>query len=120
MTLLKFDPNKKENIIKDRIRSMIDKVKRTGTSQDREEWVTYSNESVYRGFACMVARFPIKGFGYRYKGMAKEITGSVTPEGKVSVITFETPYAKTVQDAGKLLYKYIDAVRGVVKQEDKS
>jgi len=106
--LLKFDPNKKDNIIKDRIKSMLDKVKRTGTSQDREEWATYSNPSTYKGFACIIVRIPKKGFGYRYKALAKEIQPNIIGG---NVISLETPYAKNLHNAGKLLYHYIDLVR---------
>lgn len=106
--LLKFGPNKTKNIIKDRILSMLDKVKRYGTSQDSEEFVVYSNSSTYRGFACLIARTPKKGFGYLYKGLGRELY-PVVDGGHI--INLETGYAKNKHDAGKLLYNYVDLVR---------
>jgi hypothetical protein len=105
MTLIKIDPNSTDNQIKERIRSMMDKVVRTGTSQDKGEWVTYSNHSTYKGFVCMIARVPVKGFGYRYKGLAKPI------EETDQIKEVSTMYTKTIMKAGKELYHYIDLLR---------
>lgn len=112
MTLIKIDPNKKENIIHDRVNSMLDKVKRTGTSQDPEEFVTFSNETIYKGFACLIAKCPIKGVGFRYKGLASEIQSNefvVLLNEKLT--KFETPYTKDLTLAGRTLYKFIDIYR---------
>jgi hypothetical protein len=109
MSLIKIDPNSTDNQIKERIRSMMDKVKRTGTSQDKTEWVTYSNHSTYKGFVCMIARVPKKGYGYRYKGIARPIAETEP------IKELETMYTKTIMKAGKELYHYIDLLRDVNK-----
>lgn len=105
-TVIKIDPKSTDNQIRERIRSMTDKVMRTGTSQDREEWVTYSNESVYKGFVCIIAKVPKKGFGYRYQGIGKPI------DEHDAFSEVKTMYAKSLANAGAQLYGYIDLLRG--------
>jgi|GEM_PF-3392194 hypothetical protein len=117
--LFKFDPNKPENIIKDRTKSLISKVYADGTSREKAEWAKYSNSTVYKGFACIIAMIPTKSFqGYspdkqsttitRFKGIAKEIRTSHIDGG---FATLETPFCKEVNETGKLLYKLIDSYR---------
>lgn len=106
MSLIKIDPNSTENQIKERIRSMMDKVQRTGTSQDDIEKVRYSNHTQYRGCVCMIAQVWKKDAGWRYKGIAEPIEIGVFKN-------VETPYTKDPMTAGKELYRYIDLLRGV-------
>lgn len=121
MTLIKIDPKKTENIIKDRLGSMIYNAKKYGTSQDESEFLTYSNVSVYKGFTCMIARVPLpkkqpvigdtstfSGQEYRYKAIGKEIEPKIIGG---DIVTFETLLSKDAQACGKELYHYIDLYR---------
>jgi hypothetical protein len=123
--LIKIDPKNPKKIIGDRINSMLDKVRRTGTSQDKDEWVRYSNSTTYKGFACIIAEVPhraIKGYkpGFedktknviRYKGIAKEIN---PPLVGMPPLTIETLFAKDIMTAGQDLYNRIDIYRKAVK-----
>ena len=123
MTLIKIDPNTPKSIIKDRLGSMLEHVKRFGTSQPEEEWAKYSNPTTYKGFACVIAEIPRKTkSGYspniydqakliiRFKGIAKELYPAVAGG---YIITYETPYCKNIMTAGKELYKLIDRHRKV-------
>ena len=120
--LFKFDPNKPGNIQRERTRAVVDKVLTTGTSVDPEERPSYSNHTTYKGFACVIVKIPkrvkypvvgdTESFSnqilYRYKGIAKEIEPDIIGG---NVTQFTTPYAKTIRDAGKELYMYIDMYR---------
>jgi hypothetical protein len=117
MTLIKIDPNSIENQIAERIKSMLYKVQRTGTSQDTEEFVTYLDQHQYKGFTCLIAKIPTKkkhpvildisthsGSTYKYIGSAKETSDE-------KGILLKTDKFDTLKDTGKQLHYYIDLIR---------
>ncbi len=112
--LIKIDPKKPETIIHDRIGSMIDKVRRTGTSQDDNEKVEYLDQSQYKGYTCLIAKTPFYFGSYvegrtlviRYKGIATE-----TYTNGLINNNLETMFCKDKREAGKELYRLIDIHR---------
>ena len=98
---------------------MLDKMEKTGTSQDPEEFLRFFDEHEYRGYACLIARIPIKkkqplildisthsGSTYAWQGCAKE---TVATNGHVNVL--KTPKVKDLTTAGKILHSYVDMLR---------
>lgn len=87
-------------LIKDAIRSMMEKVKKYGTSQDPSEWVNppeYSNPSEYKDFVMIIVKYRDK-----YKGMAKSMDGQYDLKSK---------WCDDMNTAGKQIVKYIDLFR---------
>jgi hypothetical protein len=119
MSLIKIADNSTDAKLKTHLNSMLDKMEKTGTSQDESEWVKFFDEHVYRGYTCLIARIPIKkkqplildisthsGSTYAWQGCAKE---TVAKNGYCNEL--KTPKVKDLKTAGQILHKYIDIVR---------
>ena len=119
MSLIKISDKSQEAQLKTRLNSMLDKMEKTGTSQDPEEFLRFFDEHEYRGYACLIARIPIKkkqplildisthsGSTYAWQGCAKE---TVATNGHVNVL--KTPKVKDLTTAGKILHSYVDMLR---------
>jgi hypothetical protein len=119
MSLIKISDNSQEAQLKTRLNSMLDKMEKTGTSQDPEEFLRFFDEHVYRGYTCLIARIPVKkkqplildisthsGSTYAWQGCAKE---TVATNGHVNEL--KTPKMTDLKSAGKELHHYIDLLR---------
>ena len=119
MSLIKIGDVSPEAQLKQRLNSMLDKMEKTGTSQDPDECVRYFDEHEYRGYACMIARIPINkkqplildisthsGSTYGWVGCAKE---TIASNGYCNEL--RTPKVKDLKTAGKILHQYIDILR---------
>lgn len=87
-------------LIKDAMRSMLEKVKKTGTSQDPEEWTdppVWTEPHERKGFVVLVVYYRKK-----YRGLARSMDGQ---------FDLMTSWYEDKNSAGKEIVKYIDMFR---------
>jgi len=87
-------------LINDAMRSMIEKVKKTGTSQDPEEWTDppeYSDYHIRKNFVMVVVKFRNK-----FRGIARSMDDQ---------FDLKTDWFTDKNKAGQQIVKYIDLFR---------
>ena len=100
------NPEHRDILIKDAIRSMIDKVKRTGTSQDPSECVddpVYSDPTTHKGYAVIICFYKNK-----YVGLARQLEPLVTG-GYLN--NLQSSPKDSAHEAGAEVIKLINLIR---------
>ena len=100
----KDDKEYTDYLIKDAIRSMMEKVRKYGTSQDPSTWVNppkYSEPAEHKGFVMLIVNYRD-----RFKAFARSMDG---------VYDLSSDWHDKANDAGKQIVKYIDMFRKQVK-----
>lgn len=102
----KTNPEYTDYLIKDAIRSMMERVRKFGTSQDPSEWTDppeYTLPTEHKGFVMMIVKYSGK-----FKGLAKSMDGKYN---------LESSWSDTINGAGQQIVKYINLFRKQVNEK---